>query len=496
MTTEGTKPTYLCVFIYTSIFVKPLFTVLLKNIEKHINTIRYVFCKTNVKQDCFNAYICIKTIQMKIRYEIRSKSEPANIYVSLSAGRGKGLKRKTGKTILFENWDNVKCIPKGKGDEIKNLIVDLEKLSTSIKDNFNKDEPTGIEITGDWLQDQINLFFGKTTIVDLDILGTYIQKYIDEAPYKQNAKKELGLSLGRVQNLKLFKNTIQKYEAEVLKGKSILVKDINLKFLEKYKLWMFAKGYSTNYVGKNIANFRTICRDAGKNDIETSTQVKNIQGVSESREPEDIITLSEDEQEKIKKADLFREALINSRKWLLLGCLIGQRAGDLLNITEKNIKEIGGVKIIELKQQKTGKLVAVPLLPEALEIIKDGLPYKISLSRFNEYIKDVCKAAGIDKPTKARIKEKKGTPHKKDMFPKWQVISSHVCRRSFATNFYGRIPTPILMNITAHGTERMFLSYIGKTTYDNAFQMVEYFNKLAPRTKEAPAMEVIRNTAQ
>lgn len=431
---------------------------------------------------------------MKIKYIIQGKSEPANIYVFLSAGYRKEFKRKTGKTIYLKNWDAAKGLPKGKTDEIKNLSTDLEKLRISINENFNKDEPAGIEISGDWLQDQINSYFGKADIIDLDILTNYIQKYIDEAPYKQNAKKELGLSKGRVQNLKLFKSTILRYEADTLKGKSILIKDINLKFLEKYKLWMFGKGYSTNYVGKNIANFRTVCRDAGKNDIETSTQVKNIQGISESREPEDIITLSEDEQDDIKKAELFREALINARKWLLLGCLIGQRAGDLLNITDKNIKEIGGVKIIELKQQKTGKLVAVPLLPEALEIIKEGLPYKISLSRFNEYIKDVCKAAGIDKPTKARIKEKKGTPHKKDIFPKWQVISSHVCRRSFATNFYGRIPTPVLMNITAHGTERMFLSYIGKTTYDNAFQMVEYFNKLAPRTKEAPAMEVIRNT--
>lgn len=430
---------------------------------------------------------------MKIRYEIRSTSEPVNIYISLSAGRGKGLKRKTGKTIYLKNWDEAKGLPKGKTDEIKNLITDLEKLRISINENFDKDEPAGTEISGDWLQGQINSYFGKTQIIELDILTNYIQKYIDESPYKQNAKKELGLSKGRIQNLKLFKNTILKYETDKLNGKSILIKEINLKFLEKYKMWMFGKGYSTNYVGKNIANFRTICLDAGKNDIETSTQVKNIKGISESREPEDIITLNEDEQEAIKKAELFREALINARKFLLLGCLIGQRAGDLLNITDKNIKEIAGVKIIELKQQKTGKLVAIPLLPEALDIIKEGLPYKISLSRFNEYIKDVCKAAGIDKPTKARIKEKKGTPHKKDTFPKWQVISSHVCRRSFATNFYGRIPTPILMNITAHGTERMFLSYIGKTTYDNAFQMVEYFNKLAPRTKEAPAMEVIRN---
>jgi hypothetical protein len=39
------------------------------------------------------------------------------------------------------------------------------------------------------------------------------------------------------------------------------------------------------------------------------------------------------------------------------------------------------------------------------------------------------------------------------------------------------------MNITAHGTESVFLKYIGKTTYDNAYQMLEYFSKLANNDK-------------
>ena len=144
---------------------------------------------------------------------------------------------------------------------------------------------------------------------------------------------------------------------------------------------------------------------------------------------------------------------------------------------------------------------------------------KISLVKFNEYIKQVCQIAEINTPTKGR-KKPKGTkpaaevendkpkiyiplherkktivtnPTIKGVFPKWEVISSHVCRRSFATNFYGRIPTPVLMNITAHGTEKMFLSYIGKTTYDNAFQMLEYFSKLTPKPKTA-VMDIIRNT--
>jgi integrase len=427
---------------------------------------------------------------------LQSKSDNANIYVQFSINRKQVFKRKTGFIIDAKDWSNTNAQPIQKNDTLKKLKSKLDKLATFVNDAYNVSVSKGEEFTGDWLQLQIDLYNKKTPVLELDFFTTYIQKYIDDAPYKQNAKKELGLSNGRVQNLKLFKTTVLKYEAEVLKGKKIVIRDINLKFVEQYKGWMFGKGYSTNYVGKNIANIRTVCLDAYKNDIETSTQIKNIKGLSESREPEDIVFLSEEEQEQIKNVPLIREALINARKWLLLGCLIGQRGGDLLSITAKNIKEINGIKIIELKQQKTGKLVAIPLLPEAIEIIESGLPYKTSLVHFNIHIKDICQEAGINEPTKGRIKEKKGTPHKKDVYKKWEVISSHVCRRSFCTNFYGRIPTPVLMNISAHGTEKMFLKYIGKTTYDNAYQMLEYFSKLAPKVKEQPQMEVIRNTGK
>ena len=431
-----------------------------------------------------------------LKFVLQSKNDNANIYIRYSINRKTIIYRKSGFVINPKDWSDTNAQPIQKTQELKALKIKLDKLATFVNEAYNVSVSKGEDFTGDWLQLQIDLYNKKTPVLELDIFTTYIQKYIDDAPYKQNAKKELGLSNGRVQNLKLFKTTVLKYEAEVLKSKKIVIRDINLKFVEQYKGWMFGKGYSTNYVGKNIANIRTVCLDAYKNDIETSTQIKNIKGISESREPEDIVFLSEEEQEQIKNVPLIREALINARKFLLLGCLIGQRGGDLLNITAKNIKEINGIKIIELKQQKTGKLVAIPLLPEAIEIIESGLPYKTSLVHFNIHIKDICQEAGINEPTKGRIKEKKGTPHKKDVYKKWEVISSHVCRRSFCTNFYGRIPTPVLMNISAHGTEKMFLKYIGKTTYDNAYQMLEYFSKLAPKVKEQPQMEVIRNTGK
>ena len=423
---------------------------------------------------------------------LRNKNVNSNIYIRYSIDRKTLLWRKSGFIIDAKNWDDAKEKSKLRDEDSRNLNTDLRNLKSALENAYNAGISSGIEFTGEWLQFQIDLFNNKIPVVAFDVLTTYIQKYIDEAPFKQNAKKQLGLSNGRVQNLKLFKNTIIRYETDVLKNRSILIKEIDLKFIEKYKMWLFGLGYSTNYVGKNIANIRTICLDASKNDIETSPQIKNIKGVSESKEPEDIVFLTEEEQEAIKNAPIVREALINARKWLLLGCLIGQRGGDLLNITSKNIKELGGVKIIELKQQKTGKLVAIPLLPEALEILEDGMPYKISLVHFNEYIKEVCKAANLSTPTKGRKKLKHKQPTVKGVFPKHEVLSSHDLRRSFCSNYYGRIPTTVLMGITGHGTERMFLNYIGKTTYDNAHQMLEYFSKLAPKPKKAE-IEVIKN---
>lgn len=47
------------------------------------------------------------------------------------------------------------------------------------------------------------------------------------------------------------------------------------------------------------------------------------------------------------------------------------------------------------------------------------------------------------------------------IFPKYAVIASHDLRRSFATNFYSKIPTPLLMNMTGHSRETTFLKYIG-----------------------------------
>ncbi|MEY2702628.1 MAG: hypothetical protein RLY43_1264 [Bacteroidota bacterium] len=413
-----------------------------------------------------------------VKYLLQNSSVNSNIYVRFSINRKTVLKRKTGLVINSADWSSERSQPKMSRDDLKSIKSKLDYLALFIQEAYNTDISKGVDFNGDWLQYVIDVFNNKTPVVELDVLTNYIEKYKDEAPFKTNSKCGTGLSTGRISNIKLFKSTILRYEKECLNSQKILIKNIDIQFAEDFKIWLSKQGYSISYIGKNIANLNTMCNDAFKNGIETNKQIKNIKAVSEKRKPEDIVYLSIEEQQKIKETELTSTAYINARKWLLLGCLIGQRGGDLLSLTPDNIKERQGRKIIELVQQKTGKQVAIPISDKAMEYVENEFPYKISLARFNEYIKKICEKAEINKPTTGLINEEGKKGKVKTTLPKWKTISSHVCRRSFATNYYTKIPTPLLMNITAHSTEKVFLAYIGKTTYDNAFQILDYFNKL------------------
>jgi integrase len=405
-----------------------------------------------------------------IKYLLQSKKENSNIYVRYSINRTSVWKRKTGQVINPKDWSNHQSFPIQRNEDLKAIKSKLEKLSIFINDAYNNAVNTGIIFTGDWLQYQIDLFNNKIIVTDLDVLTNSIDAYI---------KSKDNLKSGSIKNLENLKEFITNYENDYLKSKKILIRDINLKFNDDFKKHNISKGRSVNYIGTYISLIIAVVNRASLNGISTHHQFKQIKAIKEVKEPDEIIILTAEEQELIKNASLKREAYINARKWLLLGCLIGQRGSDLLNITDNNIKKVNGMTIIELKQRKTGKLVAIPLIPEAINIIDSGLPHKINLEHFNRYSKEVCKEAKINTKVKGKMRIDKKRTLTAGLYEKWQVISSHVCRRSFATNFYSHIPTNILMNITGHSTEAMFLKYIGKTTYDNAYQMLEYFDKLA-----------------
>lgn len=423
-----------------------------------------------------------------------------NIYLRFSVERGKVFERKTGLTINPTDWSNKKKQPIERDETLKQLKYKLEDLRRSVDSSYNSTYTKGGNIDSNWLQTVIDKF-NNQDVNTRNNLTTYIQKVIDEAPNKKipakGGKYKVGLSEGRVKGLKQFLKIMQRFESEKHNGKPIDINKLNKKDIKELEDWLTSKSYSVNYIGKQLTNLKSVLNDAVNNDnddeVKLIIRANDIKVVKEDKEPEDIIYLSFEELDTIKDLMFTNNYLENARKWLILGCYVGQRVGDLLNLSPANIKEINGRKVFQIRQEKTKKDIVIPILPEAQKIIDSGFPHVISQTKLREYFKKICKQADLNELKNGRIKESQHGATKKGTFPKWQLVGTHICRRSFASNYYGKIPTPLLIDITGHSTEKMFLNYIGKTSSDKAMMMFEYLERL-PSTNKKPKLKIIRST--
>lgn len=430
-----------------------------------------------------------------IRFLLQSKNNPSNIYLRLSVSHDLVIKRKTGYIINPDDWSYKSGLPKENDSETKNLKTTLVKLSAKILEFFNDAVKQGDEITGDWLRDQIDIIQGKKKPTDNDRLLNYIQSYLDNLPYKEYPNGKRGASSGTMKKYTTLKNKIEAYEN--YKKKAFYIKDVGLTFRnDLVKYFQEIEKLNTNTTGQYIKFLKIVCRDADKSGIEINRQLSQIKGFTEKSEK---IFLTFDELDKIENTPFTRPALENAKDWLIIGCYIGQRVGDLLNLTRDNIVIRAGLELIELTQEKTGKAVSIPMHPKVKAILdkrKGEFPYNISDQKFNEYIKDVCKLAGINQIVnggKLAYNENDEFWRKRPgTYEKWELITSHVCRRSYASNFYGEIPTALLISITAHSTEKQFLEYIGKNQNDYAVQIAEYYSKMALQAVKEPQMTVVK----
>ena len=89
----------------------------------------------------------------------------------------------------------------------------------------------------------------------------------------------------------------------------------------------------------------------------------------------------------------------------------------------------------------------------------------------------ICKIAGISEVV-CGFKNNRNTRRKEVIEgPEYEFVTSRIVRRSFASNYYGKIETPLLMNITDHTKENTFLTYIG--TYQNKDTLADLFMEKA-----------------
>ena len=450
-----------------------------------------------------------------IQFRVRSKANKnVSVKVRLSIDRNNVFELNTGFIINPKDWSEPTGLPKQNNPENKILSSDLKKLDSFITKNLNTDLGKSVLIDSNWLESQINDCFSRVIKTDTGVLINHIQYIIDNANTRK-VKNKIGLSPSTIKNYTLFRNIILEYQKKI--KKQIQFIEITKPFVDKLTNWLVnTKNYSTNYAGKQLEILKTVCIDAEKNEIQVTPYSKIIQHFRESEKDRYIQTLSFDELNLIKNVDLSNteqlnqfkkenpeltknlsvtpETLNNVRNWILLGCEIGQRGGDLLEITNENIRYNGKNYYIDIIQQKTNKNVTIGIIaPHVIDIIENNLPKKIPHQKLNEYVKVICKLAGIVEVVKGSKLNTETNRKELGNYPKYELIASHCFRRSFASNYYKNIPTAVLIGITGHSKESLFLTYINKREDkdSNADLFMKFYEDL--NKDKTPEMKVLKN---
>lgn len=406
-----------------------------------------------------------------IKYLIKSTSKISTIYVRFKEGEKFDLMAKTNFLVDAKEWSKAKGKANDKDKDGKVLNESILELSKKIISNYNNCKD----------KNEINIVWLKSIINPPKLLSQvpiHLVPYIDYFTlHKSNS-----IAPSTIRRNSVYKNLIKRFEIDDLKD-SLLIKDVDYNFKIRFEKYCSKENYKPNTIARTIKFIKTVCYHARKvNKIETSNSLEDLKVVIK---PIEIVYLNLEDIDRIQKVKLQYDYLDNARDWLLISCETGQRVSDFMRFNKSMIRLVKNRKgtsipIIEFTQFKTKKYTVVALSDKVMAILKKrggDFPRVISAQRYNEYIKEVCKQAEINMKIKGAIAKKIGGKIRKvdGIYEKWELVASHIGRKSFSSNNYGKIPTALIRKTTGHSSEKMFLDYIGKTEIEHAIDIAEYY---------------------
>lgn len=440
---------------------------------------------------------------IKLNYALKSeadKTQPALLYVMFTLG-GKRKKISLGYKIVPEYWDtdSNRVLISSKQTQlqqremkrINRFLNQFEKyVSTMIDANYLADYEMQVEQAGTVekygivarLKQTIDKIKGveteeeeKKNITPLE----YFHKVVDEMPKKVIRRTSKIIEDKTVGHHKIVLKRFERfiaYKHWVASSFSIF----NKNFESDMEQWMLGvEEYSANTVAATFSVMKIWLKQAEEEGLITDksfhtwkskgTDVQHI--YLNEEELKAIYNLNFEEILKLHPNAKYEE----TRDIFILAAHIGIRYGDLSSLNKSNWDLTN--RTVEVHTHKTGATVLVPLTSTVIEIYKKykgKFPIPREKGKFNAQLQKIGKLAGIDQTI--YVKKNVGGKIVIEEKKKYELISSHTARRSFATNLYLRCKDArMVMNFTGHTTEENFRKYICISKTEMAEMAREYF---------------------
>lgn len=390
-----------------------------------------------------------------IRSNRISKDGTTPLYVCYNYNRTRRTLISTGYTVKPIHWDDMKKWVRRACPQFEEIDSSLTKITSKLGEILTFAKDNGIDPTVDFVLLELEKNRDYEQRSNRVNMFTTLDLYIDEKKGK--------VSVDQIKDYKSLKKHLTNFKEH--SSQPVTFRNLNLKFYNEFMDYLFYKaekpdgsiGLLTNSAGKVIRLLKGFVNYQVAKGTIPAVDLTHFKVVEEET---DAIYLSENELATIYKLDLSEDKELEEiRDVFIVGCFTGLRYSDLSTLSPEHIDTENG--FIHLKQRKVHKAVVIPMIdyvPEILRKYDYDLP-KITSYKFNERVKELGEKAKFNQ--KIEIVRKKGNQRVKDVRKKWEMMSSHTCRRSFCTNMYlSGFPAEELMRISGHKSPAAFMRYI------------------------------------
>lgn len=401
-----------------------------------------------------------------VNFYLKTPNEKGNslIYLFFSFD-GKRLKYSTGEVIKSNFWnpDNQRVKKSYTGSMELNEYLD--KIENDIKKIYRTLKTDNLNITSELLKEKLESESNKSQNSNKTFFQ-FAEEYIDSI-----------VSLRKKGSIVAYRNALKTLlEFKSLTKRRIDFDNINLDFYNDYINFLIEeKKFKVNTIGKHIKTIKTFLNEATERGINKNLDFRNKR-FKVLQEEIDSIYLNDDEINQIFQLDLSLKVSLEKVKDLfLIGCLTGLRFSDFSQLKPENITN----DRIKIKTQKTNQTVIIPVHPIVNKILKrynNNLPEAFSNQKMNKYLKEL----GIKAELNDLIERTEFVNGKRNVtfIKKYELITTHTARRSFATNLFKQgFPSLSIMKITGHKTETAFIKYVKVTTEQSADLLAKFWSK-------------------
>lgn len=354
----------------------------------------------------------------------------------------KPLRYYTGMKMHKHEWD----------DELKRPLnkvkyAELLQMEQKINEVFNYLKSHG-DVTPDMLKDELDTKLKGKSASQI-VTKVRIVDFI-----RQDIAKSTVLKPKTIANYLGLANKIEKFEEEI--GKSIYSNELDEKL---YKAFMEFSKKDMNKINavwsiqkQMKSTLREIARKFKIKVFDPSVELANKDKIRNTKI--EAVYFDFEKIQKIIEYQPSTEALKNTKLILLTLIFTGCRLSDVYKIEPKFTYNKGGVKFdyAQYISQKTDTQIIVPILKPLADAIKENggkTASPISQEAFNVNVKILIEQCKIKEDITLTYIDQNG---KKQFMTKmfYELVSSHIGRRSFISNLINYIPLPILTKITGH----------------------------------------------